>query len=557
MWIMYRLLIVDDVPIIVDGLAELFLEQERYTFEVYQAYSGLDALDVLIKNKIDIVLSDIKMPSMEGIPLLRQIKRQWPECKVIFLTSYNDFDYVQNAISLGAFDYILKTEEREKVVQAVFRAIEKLEDEFSSKMLVEKAKLQMQRAIPSLQKECIQSILHGKVDSKIVSEQYFAEIQLPLKAEYPVFLLVARIDSWRNVSMKHERELLVYELQNIMAESLGDRAAFYTLKYKQSQLIWFIQPYENTDENWEHTFYFIKGTLETVQYTCGEILHLSVSFVLGKEPSEWLKIADKFDQLLSLLAQEVGLQSQALLVEGDQQASEVITENQYKAIGFSFERKFKLLNFHLENGEEEQYFFILSELFGYFDHEEINYFLKIEIYHAISSILMSYMNRYDFMQSIADHVSIEKLYSTNEILSWVDLTDYFHRLSRQIFICQNMKRDENTNVIIHKINDYIHANLANDISLSVLAEQVYLNPSYLSRLYKSIEGIGISEYIANIRNHTSKKLLTETNMMVQEIAKSVGYTSGLTFNRFFKRYNGVTPQEYRNSRLVLNKGGLE
>ncbi|MEH7014334.1 response regulator [Neobacillus niacini] len=554
---MYRLLIVDDVPIIVDGLAELFLEQERYTFEVYQAYSGLEALDVLIKNKIDIVLSDIKMPSMEGIPLLRQIKRQWPECKVIFLTSYTDFDYVQNAISLGAFDYILKTEERDKVVQAVFRAIEKLEDEFASKILVEKAKLHMQRAIPSLQKECIQSLLHGKVDSKIVSEQYFAEIQLPLKAEYPVFLLVARIDSWRNASMKHDRELLVYALQNIMAESLGDRAAFYTLKYKQSQLIWFIQPYENTDENWEHTFYFIKGTLETVQNTCGEILRLSVSFVLGKEPSEWLKIADKFDQLLSLLAQEVGLQSQALLVEGDQQASEVITENQYKAIGFSFERKFKLLNFHLENGEEEQYFIILSELFGYFDHEEINYFLKMEIYHAISSILMSYMNRYDFMQSIADHVSIEKLYSTNEILSWVDLTDYFHKLSRQIFICQNMKRDENTNVIIHKINEYILANLANDISLSVLAEQVYLNPSYLSRLYKSVEGIGISEYIANFRNHTSKKLLTETNMMVQEIAKAVGYQSGLTFNRFFKRYNGVTPQEYRNSRLVLNKGGLE
>jgi two-component system response regulator YesN len=86
---MYRLLVVDDVPIIVDGLSELLLEEETFDVEVYKAYSGIEALEILMKNKIDIVLSDIKMPYMEGIALLQEIKAQWPNCKVIFLTSYN------------------------------------------------------------------------------------------------------------------------------------------------------------------------------------------------------------------------------------------------------------------------------------------------------------------------------------------------------------------------------------------------------------------------------------------------------------------------------------
>lgn len=122
---MYRLLIVDDLPIIVDGLLELFEQTAHLELDVMKAYSGEEALEVLQNHRIDIVISDIKMPGLEGIELLREIKSQWPSCKVIFLTGYNEFHYARSAITYGGFEYILKVESDEKIIESVERAIEK------------------------------------------------------------------------------------------------------------------------------------------------------------------------------------------------------------------------------------------------------------------------------------------------------------------------------------------------------------------------------------------------------------------------------------------------
>lgn len=91
---MYRMLIVDDLPVIVEGLVKMF-GKKKPELELYQAYSAYQALDVLNRTRIDIVLSDIRMPGMEGTELLHEIKRHWPLCKVIFLTSFDDFHYIK------------------------------------------------------------------------------------------------------------------------------------------------------------------------------------------------------------------------------------------------------------------------------------------------------------------------------------------------------------------------------------------------------------------------------------------------------------------------------
>ncbi|MDR6882501.1 response regulator [Bacillus sp. 3255] len=551
---MHRLLVVDDVPIIVDGLTESLLEEESLDIEVYKAYSGIEALEILMKNKIDVVLSDIKMPHMEGIALLQEIKAQWPNCKVIFLTSYNDFDYVQSALSLGAFDYILKTEEQTKIIQVISRAIQTIEEEFTSKKLVEKAELHMKLAIPTLQKEYILALLHGKSKDPFRIEHDFTEIGIPLKSGIPVFLLIARVDSWRNVSMRLEQELLIFALQNIMEECFGDGATFFSVVYEPSKMIWFIQPNKleaslPENEVWQRTFYFIKGTLETIQNASRDLLRLPVSFVLSEQPGEWSGISEKFDRLLSFLAQEIGLQSEVLLVEGSRlTTSSMLTAIPSKVIGFSLQRKFQLLGYHLENGGEEQFTIVLEEVLSTLASDECNDYLKMEIYHSLASIFMSYMNRHGLTRKVVEQVPVGKLFDSSEIISWMELIEYFRRLAICMFVCQRNDMDKSTHIIVDKVREYVHANIACNISLTCLAEQVHLNASYLSRLYKSVTGISISEYIASVRNEQAKKMLRETGMKIQDIAKAVGYLSGLAFMRFFKKYNDVTPQEYRNGK---------
>ncbi|UJF31407.1 response regulator [Paenibacillus hexagrammi] len=102
---MYRMLIVDDEEIITDGLFGVF-SQLNLGLDVYKAYSGLEALDLMRSTRVDIVLSDIRMPGMDGLKLMQTIRSNWEHCKIIFLTGYNDFDYIYQAIQTPGVSYL-------------------------------------------------------------------------------------------------------------------------------------------------------------------------------------------------------------------------------------------------------------------------------------------------------------------------------------------------------------------------------------------------------------------------------------------------------------------
>ncbi|MGO4181129.1 response regulator, partial [Paenibacillus sp. TAF43_2] len=274
---MYRLLIVDDLPIIVDGLVELFEQTEHLQLEVMKAYSGEEALDVLSQHRMDIVVSDIKMPGIEGIELLQEIKVQWPACKVIFLTGYNDFQYARNAITYGGFDYILKIESDEKIIQSVERAIEKIEEEQDQVQMITRAQTSMRLALPSLQKEYIWGLLQGKHAAENQLKQAFNELNIPLDAALPVYVLIARVDVWKEMFTAPDKALLTYALQNIGDEYLSAQVRSYSVVFELSKIVWLIQP-KSSDElsadtsssnlDFVRAYRYTSGILETIQGTC-------------------------------------------------------------------------------------------------------------------------------------------------------------------------------------------------------------------------------------------------------------------------------------------------
>ena len=105
---MHRLLIVDDEPIIVNSIYQILQQATYLELEMYRAYNAFEALELLQRTRVDLVISDIRMPGMDGIEMQGQIISQWPMCKIIFLTGYNEFDYMQRAIRNGGIvDYLL------------------------------------------------------------------------------------------------------------------------------------------------------------------------------------------------------------------------------------------------------------------------------------------------------------------------------------------------------------------------------------------------------------------------------------------------------------------
>ncbi|BBH21556.1 hypothetical protein Back11_29010 [Paenibacillus baekrokdamisoli] len=546
---MYRLLIVDDLPIITDGLAELFQKEQHLQLEVYKAYSGFEALDLLKKHRIDIVLSDILMPGMDGIELLREIRDNWPASKVILLTSHSDFNYVQKALSLGGLEYILKTENDDIIIQAVEKAIIALNKEHDARRLIEKAEAHMKLAIPTLQKDYLWSMLQGKKVEPVLLAEHFANIQLPFRADDPVFLLICRVDDWNEITKAPDKALIIYAVQNIVEELLSESTQLISLVYESSKIIWIVQPQSSETGEWAKTSHFINGMLEMIQSKCLGLLKLSVSFVLGSKEAAWPELADKFHALKFLFVRGLGSRKGTLLTDVNRSEVEVGT---HKAAGlgprkgnYQLQSKVPLLLNSLENGSEEEFYRLFEEISPIFMDDSVSKLQKTELYHALSYVFLTFVNKYDLENELGEQIEWSKLVLFDDQVSWKEWNVYFLHLA-SLIIGRNMEEQEkSTHDVIRKVHDFIESHISADISLIHLADHVNLNPSYLSRLYKQITGNGLSDYLTEYRDRKAKEMLKKSNLKVHEIAAQLGYNSSHAFIRFFKKQNRVTPQEYR------------
>ena len=122
---MYSLLIVDDEEIILNGIKDAVSSSALPLKSVRTASSAKDALKMLMKDPCDIIVSDIRMPDMDGLEMAEQAKRIWPETRIIFLTGYQDFEYVRKALRLNSDDYLLKPVSDEKLTEVIGNVIDR------------------------------------------------------------------------------------------------------------------------------------------------------------------------------------------------------------------------------------------------------------------------------------------------------------------------------------------------------------------------------------------------------------------------------------------------
>ncbi|GBF77704.1 DNA-binding response regulator [Paenibacillus sp. 598K] len=550
---MYRLLIVDDLPIITDGLVELFEKQADMALEVYKAYSGIEALELLGRHRIDIVMTDILMPGMDGIELLRQIRASWPGCKVIMLTSHSDFKYVQDAMSLGGLGYILKTEDDDTILQAVRKACEALDKEHGARQLIDKAQEHMRMALPALQQEYLWFLLQGKKVGQAVLREHFAHIQLPFDAELPVMLLICRVDDWNEVTTAPDKALLVYAVQNIAEEFLGESMQLISIVYEQSRMVWILQPPGGEADSWERSVSYVNGLMEMIQSRCEQLLKLSISFVLGSQPVDWNELADRFHALKFLLVRGIGGQRGSLLTDHRPESGEQAQGNSEDGGGYSggasnyqLQAKLPMLMNSLENGNEAEYYPLYAELTVIFTDEQVSPLRKLELYHALSFLFLSFVNKYNLERELAGEIDWGKLAHFDAEVSWSEWNDFFLQAADRIMRWTRNEQEQSTRDIVGKIHAFIERHVATNLSLVQIADFLDLNPSYLSRLYKQITGNALSDYIVEFRDRKAKELLKKSNLKVYAIAAELGYNSSHAFIRFFKKQNRITPQEYRD-----------
>ncbi|MBP1990752.1 response regulator [Paenibacillus eucommiae] len=540
---MYRLLIVDDEAFIVDGLANFFTEYEGLELEIYTAYSADEALEWLRRTQIDIVLSDIRMPGMSGFELQQQIMQLWPLCKVIFLTGFNDFQYVQTALRQASVDYILKTEENETIVQAVKKAVLSLESQFEMERLLQEARSQRQTAMPLLQKEFLIDLLQGEVREPALA-QHIYELQLPVDAGLPVLLLLGRIDDWDKRNQRADQSLLLYAVQNISNEYLSPASRLICVTYDRSRLAWLIQP--SGDADWERTVRYVTGMMEKIQMACRSFLKLTVSLLVAQSPVPWQQCAEKFQTLQSLFYMDYGMRHELLLREGalgpkSQQQIANVT-------GRLTLNKLSLLETYLETGQKEQFHSLFSQLLKLVPAAgDESAGVRMQFYYMVIAIYFSRLNRLESLAEFATRFDSARLTRLEDYRSWDEAMESLLSIAGFLFDQKQDQLAEREQEIVNIIKMYIEKNMSGDLSLTRIGEVVGFNPSYLSRLYKQLTGEGLSEYIVEVRLAKAKELLQQQHPKVQDISEALGFDSATYFGRFFRKLTNMTPTEYRET----------
>ncbi|BBH18854.1 hypothetical protein Back11_01990 [Paenibacillus baekrokdamisoli] len=553
---MYRVLIVDDEPLIVNSLYQLLREAANLELEIYRAYNVYEALDWMKQIRIDVVISDIRMPGMSGIELHKQIIQSWPRCKVIFLTGYNDFDYARHAIRTGGvIDYVLKNEDDPIILAAVEKALAELDKLEDGAEYVLHAKKKLQLAIPALQKNTLFDLMRDPSPSLKDMQNRLTAAEIPLFPEEDVFLVVGRVDVWREELSELDRTLLVYACQNIAEEYLASTVVQVSVVFESYKFIWFMQPKdlltgtgldeEQKKRTWEHMKTRVYGIMEAVQQTCKQLLKLPVSFVMGSRPYGWDNLGAPYYYLKALLGHGSNNGHELLIQDSDkfglhseQGRRFHLSESQHN------KKQLELLEQYLVSGQKDHFNKLYNDMMN--PDGLHGYRFQLELFYAVSLNLISYAIRVGLFDELFTKMDLGKTTQYDVHESWADAVSYLAKVAEYVLDKHEPVPEEQSQRLINSIHQYIQTHLNGDLSLTRLSTIVHHSPTYLSRLYKRMTGTMLSDYITEERMKKAQKHLTETSMKIQEIATQVGYEAAPQFNRLFKKMFKMTPQEYRD-----------
>ncbi|MGP7818826.1 response regulator transcription factor [Niallia sp. 01092] len=514
---MYKILIVDDEPVIRKGISS-FIEWEKEGLTVDDNYAnGLEALDALKKNSFDILITDIKMPLMNGIELMKQAMELYPWLKVILISNYSDFEYVKEGLKLGAVDYLLKlTLKKDDLITVLRKCISSLEEE--RKKNSELIHYQ-QDAIYLNRKRVEQEIKRLIVQEKISSSDT-SWAPAWLEQQYScVYLILDGAEEWRENHGYLYVQFLLEELQKMFYEQMEEGVA---LLVSESGLF-FIMP--NSDGNAQHLFLEWKQLIEKTWK-----ISMSGGFVTEREASHILEGFSKSHSVCQRRFFE-GLGSLYSIHSSDYSTKNtVIIKKQ--------QDEWKPFFDMIRNGDP-----VSSAIEIAFDRWKSGALNPEQVKQEACNLLKrTYELNADTEILLSEQFELLCRAETLENMTAI-LISQLEEIWTPI-IPKLADKDYNEQLII-KALEYIASHYTENLTLQSVADTVHLSKSYFSLYFKKKTGRNFVDYLIDLRIREAKRLLVENESRIYDIATAAGFNDAKYFSKLFKKVTGLTPNAYR------------
>lgn len=522
---MYNLMIVEDDRFYRYEIVN-YLPWEEYGFTICaEAINGRTAMEQMEDKKPDVIFTDISMPEMNGIELIRRVREQHPYVQIVVLSSYSDFNFVKDAMKLGAMDYILKHGmQPEDVIQLLSRIRKKIEQQEE-----EQRREQFFNANFSA--------VSDKYLKRYLKEQYKAEDMVPFwetvgyekKPEnLTLFLLKLPVQEEQlHRRVRHALEKVLEDSEFIVSMDSDSLVILLSMPNEKSAL--------RILEYVTRRIAVVYGTLQNLN------LH---GFSIGVSDTIWEM------QAIHTLYQQADLAQNQSVYDG------------YDKTYFYCNVRSSKENLNLEHAVQE-----LSDLLheGQMKKAREGFVSVMENLRKARPDKQELQKAFFMLCHVFYRVSVSEKMNLTEILGvqriserWCESFKTLQSMEDEITLAldalEKMYDAKNRGLQINSrqaqaIMNYIEKNYMRELSLDILADEFCLTPNYLCKVFKSGTGIKLTQYINQVRVAGAKKLMRQTNLRSHEIAEMVGFSSASYYSTIFKQVTGMTVSEYKDSIL--------
>ncbi len=500
-----KILIADDEDYTREGLIESIDWDEFGIDEIMQASNGQDALKIAKWFHPDIVLTDIRMPRMDGIAFATELLENNRESQVIFISGYMEIEYLKSAIRLSAIDYIEKPIDFDALRDALSKSVKNVREKRRSQELVENQR--------DIQQQALVNLLCSRESDVKTIEKLAREIGFPLNMQYVcVFIQYPARQPPRDGDMEKVLEIL----QSRQGKALGR----FDKEKLQFQMILSLQ----------------EGRQYQIMPVCGELLEAfpAVWIGAGTEARDYRHICKS--------CRTASMAVNCAFYQPEQRFFRINEEVLWKST--------------IEPGVYGEFLQILAGqparlrkwFQDLFDELRKNIYCPREhVYTLMISLLMELYRKYPELYRQCPDISAEE--QIQPVLASMESIQEIRMLLDKLLSWVQEQAEERAGYsrIVQNTIDYVEQHFGeNGLSVAQIADYLHFSPAYLNVLFRQEMKMTIKQYLSSYRLERARLLLEKDFYRITEIAERCGYGNANYFARVFRDATGMTPAEYRD-----------
>ncbi len=528
---MYKLMIVDDEQIVIEAVTHIISKNIKNVTVVATAKNGREAIEKAKMNHPDIILMDIRMPGINGIDAIAEIKRIYSDIRFAIISAYEQFEFAKQAMELGVEHYILKPINRTLLIDTILKMISLIHEQEEKKKKELETIEKLEKVIPYLEQGLIYSILlNAEFDEELL--KYMEILNMNQSGGYIMIMQFGDGNKAEALSNRIGSSIIGQENYPFLRDIFKFKCKCIVGPVMINKIIVYI-----SSERFRNEYEFRLQTIELaedIQKSVQKKMNMECFIGIGS----WKRnqdIMQSYNEAAKALRMNQGEPISHILdicgedekyIHDIQAAANMIAKiemgNEEGAAAAFSKISDRLIHFEGLTPDQKRSYLI--------EYMVIVHRKAMEAGVAEDSCL-----KYDdYIQEMLHIESVEKL------ISWC--MNRIKTITRKI----QTEKSEKGNSIINRAQNYIKEHFREEITLEELSKYLNISPQYFSRLFKEETGYNFIEYLTYIRIEHSKHLMHSTDMTIKEICFSVGYGDPNYFSRLFKKNTGLSPTTYTN-----------